>query len=383
MTAILSLMLGALGLGTALNDLGDQKDGLKAAKRIFDAVAEGESSCIDGLSNEGTRPPQRPTGRIELKNVNFFYPTRPDAKVCKNYNLTVEAGQVVALVGPSGSGKSTIINLLLRFYDPIDGQVFLDGEDISKLNVRWLRSQIGYVGQEPVLFQGSVADNIAKGRAEFGDTALLSLEEAMLESDRASKSASASTARTRTSKGSKDYSSVPVKTIEMAEAGVNVDAAAVDQDIINACIASNAHDFITTFPQGYGTDVGEGSIMVSGGQKQRIAIARALVKRPAVLLLDEATSALDAASERLVQQSIDALQQTKQQTTIVIAHRLSTIRNADKICVIDKGEVCEEGTHDELLAKEGLYAALWAKQKGITNTNSNSSKNLLSAIEEA
>jgi ABC-type protease/lipase transport system fused ATPase/permease subunit len=140
---------------------------------------------------------------------------------------------------------------------------------------------------------------------------------------------------------------------------------AVDADITDACKASHAHEFISQFPHGYNTDVGEGSIMVSGGQKQRIAIARALIKKPAVLLLDEATSALDANSERIVQESIDALQQLKAQTTIVIAHRLSTIRNADKIVVVDKGAVVEVGTHDQLIARaDGLYAQLWAKQSG-------------------
>jgi ATP-binding cassette subfamily B (MDR/TAP) protein 1 len=138
----------------------------------------------------------------------------------------------------------------------------------------------------------------------------------------------------------------------------------VPDDVINAAKQSYAHDFISLFPQGYHTDVGEGSVMVSGGQKQRIAIARALIKQPAVLLLDEATSALDAASERYVQQSIDALQASKAQTTIVIAHRLSTIRNADKIVVIDGGMVVEQGSHDELLIKDGLYAYLWEKQTG-------------------
>ena len=142
----------------------------------------------------------------------------------------------------------------------------------------------------------------------------------------------------------------------------SVDPLSVDADVIDACIASNAHDFISTFTKGYHTDVGESSMMVSGGQKQRIAIARALIKKPAVLLLDEATSALDAASERVVQQSIEALQKLKAQTTIVIAHRLSTIRNADCIVVIDGGRVVQKGTHDELLLAGGLYSQLWYKQ---------------------
>ena len=257
---------------------------------------------------------------------------------------------MVALVGPSGSGKSTIMNLLLRFYDPVAGQVLLDGVDIKDLNVRWLRSQIGYVGQEPVLFAGSVADNIAKGRVDFGDNAMKALEASRL--------------------GAKGNTTTTTNTTAVATTSVlptNVDvehgaSGGVPDDIRRAAEDSNAHEFITKFTQGYDTDVGQGSIMVSGGQKQRIAIARALIKKPAVLLLDEATSALDASSERLVQESIDALSTTHQQTTIIIAHRLTTIKNADKIAVIDKGEVVEIGKHDELIAMNGLYAQLWNKQ---------------------
>ena len=164
------------------------------------------------------------------------------------------------------------------------------------------------------------------------------------------------------------YANIEHGDIEMAEAQ-SKNASQVSQEVIDACVAANAHAFISTFTDGYQTQVGEGSIMVSGGQKQRIAIARALIKKPAVLLLDEATSALDAASERVVQQSIDALSETKAQTTIIIAHRLSTIRNADKICVVDAGEIVEMGKHEELLAKNGLYAQLWAKQSGQPSAN--------------
>ena len=315
--------------------------------------------------------------------------------MCQDYNLTIEPGECVALVGPSGSGKSTIMNLLLRFYDPLQGQVLLDGVDIKDLNVRWLRAQIGYVGQEPVLFQGSVADNIAKGRGGAEESAVLSVEDSMRLAD----------AEHKASK--KGCCGAPVSTIAHKPAdaykahaagagagGVDVEVGIsgselrrgemgrldVDEDVMQAAIQSNAHDFISEFTQGYDTDVGEGSIMVSGGQKQRIAIARALVKRPAVLLLDEATSALDAASERVVQQSIDMLQASKAQTTIVIAHRLTTIMNADRIAVIDKGRVVELGKHDELLAKDGLYAQLWYKQKG---TSRQGSTNNLASLAEA
>jgi ATP-binding cassette subfamily B (MDR/TAP) protein 1 len=294
-------------------------------------IDDGKNSPIDGLSTTGIKPPQNATGRIELRNVNFHYPTRPGVQVCKGYNLTIEPGEVVALVGPSGSGKSTIMSLLLRFYDTDSGDVLLDGQSVRDLNVRWLRNQIGYVGQEPVLFTGSIRDNILKGKAEI-DVHLSDGEEVL--------------------SGAGDV-----------EGGLPANGN--DLEVIDAAKTSNAHEFISSFPSGYDTDVGEGSIMVSGGQKQRIAIARALVKKPAVLLLDEATSALDTASERIVQESIDKLQESKAQTTIVIAHRLSTIRNADKIAVIDKGEVVEMGTHDELLALEGLYHQLWSKQGGL------------------
>jgi ATP-binding cassette subfamily B (MDR/TAP) protein 1 len=360
MSSIWSLMMGAMGLGMALADLGDQKVGVLTADRIFKSIDEASTSPIDGVAIKGVVPTSRASGRVELKNVSFRYPSRPDVQVCKGMNLSIEPGEMIAFVGPSGSGKSTIINLLLRFYDPVSGSVSVDGHDLKDLSVRWLRSQIGYVGQEPVLFTGSVAENIAKGRVDTLEQPVLSLQEAMQNSDNAQTGLLSCFMRRSSGAGKPvTHAAVAERDVEM---GVN--AQSIDQDIIDACIASNAHDFIKSFPQGYDTDIGEGSIMVSGGQKQRIAIARALIKKPTILLLDEATSALDATSERVVQESIDALQKMKAQTTIVIAHRLSTIRNADKIVVIDKGVVVETGKHDELLARGGLYATLWNKQSG-------------------
>jgi ATP-binding cassette subfamily B (MDR/TAP) protein 1 len=267
---------------------------------------------VDGLAETGDKPVEHPKGKIELRNVDFAYPSRLNVNVCQGYNLIIRPGETVALCGPSGAGKSTIMNLLLRFYDPLKGSVLLDDMDIKSLNVRWLRNSMGYVGQEPVLFAGTIAENIAYGV----DTQLDGVQDAL-------------TLRGR------------------------VEAAAK---------LANAHNFISAFPEGYDTDVGANGGSMSGGQKQRIAIARALIKHPAVLLLDEATSALDAASERIVQQSIDRLQESKAQTTLIIAHRLSTIRNADRIAVVSEGRVVELGTHDELLALNGLYSDLVSLQ---------------------
>jgi len=367
MTAILALMLGALGLGQAMTDMGDQKAGLIAAKRVFKNIDDAKNSPINGLSSEGARPTAAIKGKIELRNINFVYPTRPDSVVCKNFNLVINPGEVVAFVGPSGSGKSTIINLLLRFYDPVSGEILLDDEPIRNYNVRWLRSQLSWVGQEPVLFKGSISENIQRGRREYGDITITE---------------GGATPAASTSKSNDKYN-MPVTTdvdVEMGQVpavnGVNV----VDEDVKNACIASNAHDFITSFTEGYDTDVGEGSILVSGGQKQRICIARALIKNAGILLFDEATSALDATSEKLVQEAIDKLSKSssQQKTIIIIAHRLMTIRNADKIVVIDKGEIVEVGSHDQLLSREGLYHQLWTKQSGVKANRS--SKDLLSSL---
>ena len=230
-------------------------------------------------------------GEVELRDVRFAYPSAPSNVVCDGYSLRVEAGQLVALCGPSGSGKSTFIQLVERFYDPQSGVVMLDGVDVRELNVRWLRRQMGMVGQEPVLFDGSVAENIGFGKE-----------------------------------------------------------GATQEEIEAAARMANAHGFITAdLPDGYGTDVGLFGGRLSGGQKQRVAIARAIIRQPAVLLLDEATSALDNESERVVQAALDEIMAKQKRTTIVIAHRLSTIRGADKIAVVSRGRVVEEGTHDELL----------------------------------
>lgn len=239
------------------------------------------------------------TGDIEFKNVVFSYPTRPSVTILDKLSLKVNPGLTIAFVGPSGSGKSTIIQLLQRFYDPLSGSICLDGHDIKTLNVKNLRQNIGIVQQEPALFNLSIRENILMG----------------------------------------------------------CDQEVSDEDLITACKEANCHTFISQLPDGYDTIVGG---MLSGGQKQRIAIARAILKNPSILLLDEATSALDTQSERLVQSALDKASSSR--TTIVVAHRLSTIKNADLIIVLDHGCIVEQGRHEELLEKQGIYADLVNKQ---------------------
>jgi len=311
LSVFFSVIMGSIALGQIVPPVSAFFSAKASVRPMLEIIER--KPLIDGLSSAGLFGPDRSQGSIELSNVGFSYPSRPNINVCDDYSLSIKAGETVALVGASGCGKSTIINLLLRFYDPQVGSITLDGTDIKDLNIKWLRSQLGYVGQEPILFSGSIEDNIGYGLDE-------------------------------------DIHPRDEKYLEKIEAAAKL---------------ANAYDFIQELPDKFKTDVGSGGIAMSGGQKQRIAIARALVKKPSVLLLDEATSALDATSERLVQESIDKLQESKMQTTLVIAHRLSTIRNADKICVVDKGEMVQIGTHDQLVQdKEGLYHTLWMKQSG-------------------
>ncbi|KAK9449010.1 P-loop containing nucleoside triphosphate hydrolase protein [Limtongia smithiae] len=279
-----------------------------AASKIFATIDR--ESPVDSSSEEGVKLDAL-NGSIELKDVKFVYPSRPNVSVLHNFSLKIPAGKTVALVGASGSGKSTIVGILERFYIPLDGEVLLDGVAIDKLNVQWLRQQIALVSQEPTLFSCSIYENIA-------------------------------------------YGLIGTKYEHAADAEKR---ALVEE----ACRQANAMSFIETFPEGLNTSVGERGFLMSGGQKQRIAIARAIVSNPKVLLLDEATSALDTKSEGIVQEALDKA--SKNRTTIVIAHRLSTIKDADMIVVMKKGVILEMGTHNELLAKKGEYFELIEAQK--------------------
>jgi len=298
MTPLFLMMGSMMTVMTAVAGFKDGPTAQRAAKRFFDVTDR--VSLIDPTVEGGLRPASV-RGDIEVRDVVFAYPSAPEHIICKGYSLSIAAGQSVALCGASGSGKSTAIALIERFYDPQSGSVLLDGVDIKTLNVRWLRSQLGLVAQEPVLFMGTVAENIAYGKE-----------------------------------------------------------GATKEEIEEAAKMANAHTFITeSLGDGYNTDVGMRGGKLSGGQKQRVAIARAIVRKPSVLLLDEATSALDNESERIVQAALDEIMAKQKRTTVMIAHRLSTIRNADSIAVIHEGAVVERGTHEELLANpEGMYFKL-------------------------
>ncbi|MGN1185355.1 MAG: ABC transporter ATP-binding protein, partial [Oliverpabstia sp.] len=239
-------------------------------------------------------------GNISFDHVTFHYEENKE-NVLSNVNLQVEHGEYVALVGSSGAGKTTLCSLIPRFYDVTDGSVRLDGIDIRKLKLKDLRRQIGIVQQDVYLFAGTVMENIRYGKPE-----------------------------------------------------------ATDEEVVMAARAANAHEFIMNLPQGYDTDIGQRGVKLSGGQKQRLSIARVFLKNPPVLIFDEATSALDNESEKIVQHSLENL--AKNRTTFVIAHRLSTIRNAQRILVLTENGIEEEGTHDELMKKGGIYAGLYEMQ---------------------
>uniref|UniRef100_A0A8C4RIC8 Mitochondrial potassium channel ATP-binding subunit n=1 Tax=Erpetoichthys calabaricus TaxID=27687 RepID=A0A8C4RIC8_ERPCA len=274
--------------------------GMSAGARVFEhMVLEPTIPLKGGISI----PLNLLTGHIKFSNISFNYPTRPGHVVLKDFDLVLPPYKTVAIVGESGGGKSTVAALLERFYDPDNGIITLDGHDIKSIDPSWLRGNaIGFISQEPVLFGTSVMENIRFGKPD-----------------------------------------------------------ATDKEVYEAAKMANAHHFITNFPDGYNTVVGERGVTLSGGQKQRIAIARALIKNPRILILDEATSALDAESERAVQDALDRA--TSGRTVLIIAHRLSTIQNADIICVLSNGNIKEMGSHETLLKKEGLYSELIKRQR--------------------
>ncbi|VAI87392.1 unnamed protein product [Triticum turgidum subsp. durum] len=298
------LMVSANGAAETLTLAPDFIKGGRAMQSVFETIdrkTEIEPDDVDAAA-----VPERPRGDVELKHVDFSYPSRPDIQVFRDLSLRARAGRTLALVGPSGCGKSSVLALIQRFYEPSSGRVLLDGKDIRKYNLKALRRVVAMVPQEPFLFAGTIHDNIAYGRE-----------------------------------------------------------GATEAEVVEAATQANAHKFVSALPEGYKTCVGERGVQLSGGQRQRIAIARALVKQAAIMLLDEATSALDAESERCVQEALDRAGSGSGRTTIVVAHRLATVRNAHTIAVIDDGKVVEQGSHSHLLNHhpDGCYARMLQFQR--------------------
>lgn len=308
LTIMLAIMIGAFSLGNVAPNAQAFTTAVAAAGKIFNTIDR--ISPLDPMSEAGKKL-EHVEGTVELKNIKHIYPSRAEVVVMEDVSLLVPSGKTTALVGASGSGKSTIVGLVERFYDPVGGHVYLDGHDVATLNLRWMRQQISLVSQEPTLFGTTIFGNIRHGLI-----------------------------------GTKHE---------------NLDAEQQKELIVKAATMANAHDFISSLPEGYETNVGERGFLLSGGQKQRIAIARAMVSDPKILLLDEATSALDTKSEGVVQAALDVA--ARGRTTIVIAHRLSTIKTADNIVVMSQGRIIEQGTHDQLLERKTAYYNLVEAQR--------------------
>ena len=294
MFVIFSMFVGGTFAGFA--DMFSQLQKTLGATQSVREILRGEGEDV-ALVDEAIDAKYHIQGSVRFDQVAFSYPSRSDVTVLKEISLQANVGEQIALVGPSGAGKSTLASLLLKFYQPTSGSIWFDDKNASEFPLTQLRKQMAFVPQDVILFGGTIAENIAYGKP-----------------------------------------------------GASV------EEIKDAAQKANAHEFITKFPEGYETIVGERGIKLSGGQRQRIAIARAILKNPAILILDEATSSLDSESEQLVQEALDNLM--KNRTSFVIAHRLSTVRNAHKIVVIDRGTVTEQGTHEQLMAQGGLYRKL-------------------------
>lgn len=298
-----SFLLYTAMIGGSFGGLAAQYASIQRGVGAIEKVMDLLESAAEPIETDSKANMPDLKGDIEFSEVGFHYQSRPDVKVLRELSFPVKSGQRVALVGPSGAGKSTVVSLLLRFYEPAQGKILIDGLDYTGYDLTALRSQMALVPQDVVLFGGTIRDNIAYGKPGCSD-----------------------------------------------------------EEVVEAARQANALRFIEQFPDGMNTIVGERGIQLSGGQRQRIAIARAVLRNPRILILDEATSSLDSESERLVQEALDNLMQGR--TSIVIAHRLSTIRKSDRIFVLEKGEIREQGTHEELLARQsGLYRHLTELQQ--------------------